>query len=156
VVGINTTLAIFVTPLYNFGPVQIGAFYTTPLLATLLGQVIGHYLHDYLANHYIKHHKGIFEPEARLRVLYFSEPCLLAGLVVLGFALQQGYHWIVAAVGWFLFVFGTLLWFLERLYLLVSGILVTTVGIQAYVLGCYPEASGEGEQSPHLSIRRSY
>lgn len=24
VVGINTTLAIFVTPLYNFGPLQIG------------------------------------------------------------------------------------------------------------------------------------
>lgn len=128
VVGINTTLSIFVTPLYNFGPVQIGAFYTTPLLATLLGLLVGHFLHDFIANHYVRNHKGIFEPESRLRVLYFSEPCLLAGLVLLGFALQQGYHWIVAAVGWFLFVF---------------GILVTTVGIQAYVLSCYPEASGE-------------
>jgi len=128
VVGINTTLSIFVTPLYNFGPIQIGAFYTTPIVACILGQLIGHYLHDALANHYVRKHKGIFEPESRLRVIYLSEPLMCAGLIILGFALQQKLHFMVAAVGWGLYVF---------------GIMVTTVGIQAYVLGCYPEASGE-------------
>jgi len=53
---------------------------------------------------------------------------MCAGLIILGFALQQKLHFMVAAVGWGLYVF---------------GIMVTTVGIQAYVLGCYPEASGE-------------
>ncbi|KZS89859.1 MFS general substrate transporter [Sistotremastrum niveocremeum HHB9708] len=128
VVGINTTLSIFVTPLYSFGPVQIGAFYTTPVVAATLGQIIGHFLHDALANHYVRRHAGKFEPEARLRAVWISEPFMITGLVVLGFALQRGWHYMVAAIGWALFVF---------------GIMITTVALQAYMLDSYPEGSGE-------------
>ncbi|KZT37208.1 putative MFS transporter [Sistotremastrum suecicum HHB10207 ss-3] len=128
VVGINTTLAIFVKPLYSFGQVQIGAFYTTPIVAAALGQLVGHFLHDAIANHYIKRHGGRFEPEIRLRAIWISEPFIVTGLVVLGFALQRDWHFMVTAVGWGLYVF---------------GIMVTTVALQAYMLDCYPEGSGE-------------
>ncbi|TFK45920.1 MFS transporter [Heliocybe sulcata] len=128
VVGINTTLSIFVTPLYGFGPVQIGLFYFTPMIAAVLGQLFGHWFHDAVARQYLRTHAGRFEPEARLTAVYFSTPFMCTGLVVIGFAFERAYHWAVLAVAWGLFVF---------------GIMITTVALQAYLLDSYPEASGE-------------
>ncbi|KAH7095863.1 major facilitator superfamily domain-containing protein [Paraphoma chrysanthemicola] len=128
VVGINTTLAIFLTPLYNFGPRQIGFFYFTPIIAALLGEIAGHWLHDAIFHHYTRTHKGHFKPEARLRAIWISTPFMLCGLIGLGFALQEAYHYMVTAVFWGLYVF---------------GIMVSTVALNAYNLDSYPEASGE-------------
>jgi len=128
VVGINTTLSIFVAPLYGFGPVQIGLFYFTPMIGTVIGQIFGHFFHDFIANQYVRSHQGRFEPEVRLRAIYFSTPFMLIGLVVIGFSFSKAYHWAILAVAWGLYVF---------------GIMITTVALQAYVLDSYPEASGE-------------
>ncbi|KAF2659395.1 MFS general substrate transporter [Lophiostoma macrostomum CBS 122681] len=128
VVGINTTLSIFLTPLYNFGPKQIGFFYFTPIVAALLGETVGHWLHDAIARQYIKTHDGHFEPETRLRAIWFSTPFMLAGLIGLGFALENAFHYMVTAVFWGLYVF---------------GIMISTVALNAYNLDSYPEASGE-------------
>jgi hypothetical protein len=147
VVGINTTLAIFLTPLYNFGPKQIGKyslssgdilgyaitlstligfFYFTPIVAAIIGETIGHWLHDFVAREYMKRHDNHLKPEARLTVIWFSTPFMLAGLVLLGFALERAYHYMVCSLGWGLYVF---------------GIMITTVGVNAYVLDSYPEVS---------------
>lgn len=128
VVGINTTLSIFLTPLYNFGPKQIGFFYFTPVVAALLGEIAGHWLHDAIARQFINTHGGQFEPETRLRAIWFSTPFMLAGLVGLGFALEDGYHFMVTALFWGLYVF---------------GIMISTVALNAYNLDSYPAASGE-------------
>jgi nitrate/nitrite transporter NarK len=128
VVGINTTLAIFVTPLYNFGPRQIGFFYFTPVVAATLGEIIGHWLHDIIAKQLTKRNNGTFQPEFRLTAIWFSTPFIIVGLVVLGFSLQNGWHYMVTSVAWGLYVF---------------GIMVTTVAITAYNLDSYPEGSGE-------------
>jgi hypothetical protein len=128
VVGINTTLSIFLTPLYNFGPKQIGYFYFTPIVAALLGELCGHWLHDFIASNYIHRHAGHFEPEVRLRAIWVSTPFMLAGLVGLGFALEDAYHYMVTSLFWGLYVF---------------GIMITTVALNAYNLDSYPEASGE-------------
>ena len=128
VVGINTTLAIFLTPLYNFGPKQIGFFYFTPIVAAILGEVCGHWLHDGVAKRYIKKHNGHFEPEVRLRIIWLSTPFMIAGLVGLGFALEDAYHYMLTSLFWGLYVF---------------GIMITTVALVAYNLDSYPEASGE-------------
>ncbi|KAL8840334.1 MAG: hypothetical protein Q9170_001349 [Blastenia crenularia] len=103
VVGINTTLSIFIGPLYNFGPKQIATIY-------------------------MRRNGGTLEPEARLLAIYISTPFMLAGLVLVGFCLQNGYHYMVTAVAWGLYVF---------------GIMITTVALNAYNLEAYPEASGE-------------
>lgn len=128
VVGINTTLSIFLTPLYNFGPKQIGFFYFTPIVAALLGEFSGHWLHDAIARQYILSHHGHFEPETRLRAIWFSTPFMLAGLVGMGFALEEAYHYMITALFWGLYVF---------------GIMIATVALNAYNLDSYPEASGE-------------
>ncbi|KAL8679024.1 MAG: hypothetical protein Q9186_004652 [Xanthomendoza sp. 1 TL-2023] len=128
VVGINTTLSIFLVPLYDFGTKQIGYIYFAPITAAILGQLCGHYLHDYVAKQYTYRYKSEFQPEARLLVIYIATPFMLAGLVLIGFSLQNGYHYMVTAVAWGLYVF---------------GIMITTVGITAYNLESYPQASGE-------------
>lgn len=58
---------------------------------------------------------------------------MLAGLVLLGFALERGYHYMIASLGWGLYVF---------------GIMITTVGLNAYVLDSYPEVRGV---QPHIA-----
>ncbi|EJT98923.1 MFS protein [Dacryopinax primogenitus] len=128
VVGINTTLAIFVTPLYNFGPKQIGFFYFTPIVAAILGELVGHWLHDFIANIYMKRHNGHFEPEARLIAIYIAEPFMIGGLIGLGFCLERGLHFMITSVCWGLYVF---------------GIMIATVALNAYGLDSYTEASGE-------------
>ena len=140
VVGINTTLSIFVTPLYNFGPKQIGNilertsvcitdlvlgfFYFTPVVSALIGELTGHWLHDFVARLSMKNNHGVLEPESRLKVIWVSTPFMVIGLIILGFSLQNGYHYMVTSVGWGMSVF---------------GIMITTVGINAYNLDAYPE-----------------
>ena len=77
---------------------------------------------------YQRRHKGHLEPEARLDVLWISTPFLCSGLVLLGFALGRASHYMLASLGWGLYIF---------------GIMITTVGINAYNLDSYPMASGE-------------
>ena len=127
-VGINTTLAIFLTPLYHFGLLQVGYFYWTPIVGCVLGAIASHWVHDLLARHYIKHHHGHFEPEARLRGIWVATPFMVSGLILFGFCLQDGYHYMVTSVAWALYIF---------------GIEITTVALNSYVLDSYPEASGE-------------
>jgi predicted MFS family arabinose efflux permease len=117
-----------VTPLYNFGPKQIGYFYFTPIIAALIGETGGHWLHDFIAKMYIKRHKGHFEPEVRLTAIWFSTPFMIAGLVLLGFCLEDGYHYMLTSLAWGIYVF---------------GIMITTVALVAYNLDSYPEGSGE-------------
>lgn len=127
-VGINTTLSIFLTPLYHFGLRQIGFFYFTPVVGVSLGEFCGHWIHDLIARFYIKRHNGFFEPEARLFALYASTPFVAAGLVIIGEALEKGWHFMLVALGWGLYCF---------------GMMITTVAVNAYNLDCYPDGSGE-------------
>lgn len=138
VVGINTTLSIFLSPLYDFGPLQIGFFYFTPVVAVLLGEITGHWLHDFLARQYIASHRGHFEPEVRLRAIVFALPCMIVGLVLVGQALQNAWHFMALSVAWGLYTY---------------GIMITTVAISSYCLDSYPEASGE--VSAHLNNART-
>jgi len=61
---------------------------------------------DYLANSYIKRHKGIYEPEVRLWMIWISDAFMIGGLVFLGFALQDLLPWIATAFAWAIYVFG--------------------------------------------------
>ena len=105
-----------------------GYFYFTPIVAALLGECTGHWLHDYLAKVYTRRHGGRLEPEARLIAIWIATPFLVAGLVLLGFALEHGFHFMITALGWGLYVF---------------GIMIITVAVSAYNLDSYPEGSGE-------------
>ncbi|KAJ5218496.1 uncharacterized protein N7498_000595 [Penicillium cinerascens] len=128
VVGINTTLAILLGPIYGFQAKQIGFFYFTPVIAAILGEITGHWLHDLIAKVSAKRNGGRLEPEARLWASWVSLPFMASGLILMGFALERHYHYMLAALGWGLYVFGTM---------------IVTVAVNSYVLDGYPEASGE-------------
>ena len=80
---------------------DIGYFYFTPVVAAILGEIMGHWLHDTIARVMTQRSKEKkLEPEFRLMAMVFSTPFMLAGLVLLGFALEDAYHYMIAALGW--------------------------------------------------------
>lgn len=132
-IGINQTSSIlFETPRkeggYGFGPLSVGYLCFTPIIGVLIGELIGNWGNDWLANTYIRTHGGVFKPEARLPAIYPSQLLMVAGLVLVGQALKHVLHWTALAFGWGMYVVG---------YMIVS------VAITAYALDAYPTAPGE-------------
>lgn len=73
-----------------------------PLTFGSLGEVVGHWLHDTIAGFLTKRsNEGKLEPEYRLMAITISTPFMLTGLVVLGFALENAWHYMIAALGWY-------------------------------------------------------
>ena len=94
----------------------------------LLGWFAGHWLHDAFGRFYAKRHGGRIDPEARLVITYPATVVLAVALIILGFALQGQWHYMVLAV------FAAVQCF---------AVMIVTTAINAYLLDCYPEASGE-------------
>jgi len=105
-----------------------GFFYFAPIIGAVIGAVVGHWLHDIVGKYYMRRHSSHTEPEARLIVIWLASPIMTVSILVLGFALQHTYHYMVIAV----FFAGQ-----------VMGIMVATVALNAYLLDAYPEGSGE-------------
>ena len=76
----------------------------------------------------MRRHSGHIEPEARLIIIWLASPIMAVSILVLGFALQRVYHWIVVAI-----------FFAMQ----IAGIMIATVALNAYLLDAYPEGSGE-------------
>lgn len=132
-VGINiTTSILFETPVelggYGFGPKAIGFLYFTPMVAIVLGESFGHFFNDFLAHRYIRRHRGLFEPEARLWTNYIAAIFMIPGLILVGEGLHKHLHWVALVFGWGMYVF---------------GVLTASVAISTYALDCYPTRSGE-------------
>ncbi|KAJ6510999.1 MFS general substrate transporter [Mycena sanguinolenta] len=91
-IGITVTNAIFLgtTPPTGFGLSQtkIAAMYATPIVATILGELVGRYGNDFIATMGIRRNKGVFEAEIRLWMCYVSLPLYLTGFLLLGHGVQ--------------------------------------------------------------------
>ncbi|CZR62199.1 related to HOL1 protein [Phialocephala subalpina] len=128
VIGLNATTGVFLHELYHFNSEASALYFFAPMVATVLGEITGHFVFDLSARIYRKRNNGSMEPEARLLPLWFATPLMVLGIVLLGFTLENHWHYMVMAVTWGLFVY---------------GIIICTTGINAYLLDAYPEASGE-------------
>lgn len=102
--------------------------YFAPIVAALIAYTMGHWLHDTLARIHTHRNQGNFLPESRLLIAWLAIPFMISGLVLVGFALQRRYHYMLVALGWGFYTF---------------GVVLNSVGINAYLLNSYPEASGE-------------
>ena len=103
-------------------------FYFAPIIGSILGAVLGHWLHDMVGTYYMRRHNGVIEPEARLIIIWLASPIMAISVLILGFALQETWHYMAIAV----FCAGQ-----------VCGIMIATVALNAYLLDAYPEGSGE-------------
>ena len=128
IIGVNATISIWLTEFYEFKPYNLGMFYFTFIVGVLLGAVVGHWLHDLIGRVYVKRHGGKIEPEARLIIIWIASPLMALSILLLGFALERRWHYMVIGV----FAAGQ-----------VIGIMFATTGLNAYLLDAYPEGSGE-------------
>ncbi|KAJ8701500.1 hypothetical protein PTI98_000268 [Pleurotus ostreatus] len=131
-IGINVTNAVFLgspPPVgFGFSPFGIAGAYGTPIVAVLLGELVGHYVNDWIMNFSIRRNNGVFEAESRLWACYIGLPLYICGFVTLGAAFQM--HLSVGAVvmGWGIAQF---------------AIMITTVAVYAYANDCFPKHRGE-------------
>lgn len=98
------------------------------MVATILGELSGHWAFDIVGKIYMKRNNGRLDPEARLIPVWIATPIMVLGIILLGQSLERAWHYMVTAVVWSMYVF---------------GIIICTTSINAYLLDAYPEASGE-------------
>ncbi|KAE8159856.1 putative MFS transporter [Aspergillus tamarii] len=127
VIGVNTTIGIWLTNIYGFSTRGIGYFYFFGIIGVLLGWFAGHFLHDAVGQYYIKRHGGRLDPEARLIITYPATIICCVSLIILGLAFQYHWHYMVIAV------------FAATQCI---GVMIVTTAINAYLLDSYPEGSG--------------
>ncbi|KIJ24612.1 hypothetical protein M422DRAFT_194494 [Sphaerobolus stellatus SS14] len=132
-IGINVTFAVFLgLPQtmggYGFGQFAIAGCYATPIISVIIGESIGRYVNDWLANFLIKRNHGVFEAEMRLWMCYLALPLYICGFVVIGAAFEK--HLSIGAIimGW---------------GIAECAVMMTTVAIYAYCNDCFPKHQGE-------------
>jgi MFS family permease len=131
-IGINTTNAVFLgspPPLgYGFSQFAIAGGYGTPIVAVLIGELIGRFNNDFIMNVSIRRNNGVFEAENRLWACYLAMPLYICGFVLLGASFQN--HLSVGAL-----VMG---WGISEL-----AVMINTVAVYAYCNDCFPKHQGE-------------
>ncbi|TFY63206.1 hypothetical protein EVG20_g6410 [Dentipellis fragilis] len=131
-IGINVTNAVFLgepAPVgYGFSQFAIAGAYGTPIVAVLIGEVVGRFLNDWIMNVSIRRNKGVFEAESRLWACYFAIPLYICGFVVLGASLQMHLSAGALVMGWGIAEVATM---------------INTVAIYAYCNDCFPKNQGE-------------
>ena len=127
-IGVNTTISVFVIPIYNFTYRDLAAIYSAPIVGAMLALLFGHFVFDLIGDKYAKHHQGRLDPENRLIMLWIIFPIQIAGHNIIGQALQHHWSYWVLAVGWAMHNFTMVL---------------TTASVGAYLIDAYPEAAGE-------------
>ncbi|THH30557.1 hypothetical protein EUX98_g3634 [Antrodiella citrinella] len=131
-IGINVTNAVFLgTPPpvgYGFSQFAVAGVYGTPIVAVLIGEILGRYFNDWVMRFCIRRNKGVFEAESRLWTCYIALPLYICGFVLIGAALQN--HLSVGALimGWGIAEVATM---------------INTVAVYAYCNDCFPQAQGE-------------
>ncbi|KAI0725731.1 MFS general substrate transporter [Fomitopsis betulina] len=131
-IGINTTNAVFLgTPPpvgYGFNEYAVAGAYATPIVAVIIGELLGRYFNDWVMNFCIRRNKGVFEAEMRLWTIYVAVPLYVCGFLVLGASFQK--HLSVGAL-----VMG---WGISEV-----AVMVATVAVYAYCNDCFPTRQGE-------------
>ncbi|KAL7284328.1 hypothetical protein ACG7TL_001614 [Trametes sanguinea] len=131
-IGINTTNAVFLgTPPpggYGFSQFGIAGAYGTPIVAVLIGEVLGRYFNDWVMNFCIRRNGGVFIAESRLWTCYIAMPLYICGFVLLGGSFQN--HLSVGAL-----VMG---WGIAEV-----AVMINTVAVYAYCNDCFPRMQGE-------------
>ncbi|KAI0793042.1 major facilitator superfamily domain-containing protein [Irpex lacteus] len=140
-VGINGTNNIFLkTPKpegYGFSQFAVAGCYGTPVVAVVIGELLGRYMNDSIMNLSIRRNNGVFKSESRLWSCYVAVVLYVVGMVLMGAAFQN--HLTIAAfiIGWGLVEIATM---------------VNTVAIYAYLNDSFPKF--QGETSALLNLAR--
>ncbi|KAJ7636997.1 major facilitator superfamily domain-containing protein [Roridomyces roridus] len=139
-IGINVTNAVFLgsPPPVGFAWSQfaIAGAYGTPIVAVILGELVGRYMNDWIMNFTIRRNNGVFEAESRLWACYVAMPLYICGFVVLGGAFQKHLSPGAIVMGW---------------GIAEMAIMINTVAVYAYCNDSFPKHQGEVSALINLS-----
>ncbi|KIM76222.1 hypothetical protein PILCRDRAFT_12978 [Piloderma croceum F 1598] len=131
-IGVNVTQAVFLgtPPPVGFGlkPFAISGSYATPIVAVIIGELVGRYLNDWIMEFSIRRNKGVHEAESRLWPCYLAILLYVCGFVVLGASFQNKLSLGAVIMGW---------------GIAVASIMINTVAVYAYCTDCFPKNPGE-------------
>ncbi|KAL9709913.1 hypothetical protein Ac2012v2_006972 [Leucoagaricus gongylophorus] len=131
-IGINVTNAVFLGepfPLgYGFDAIIISALYATPIVAVLVGEIVGHFLNDLIMERGIRKNSGVHEAESRFWACYLGIPLFICGFLVIGASFQNHLPLAAIIMGWGIAEF---------------SIMIMTVVVYAYLNDCFPKNQGE-------------
>ncbi|EIM90062.1 MFS general substrate transporter [Stereum hirsutum FP-91666 SS1] len=131
-IGINVTNAVFLgepAPVgFGWSQFAIAGGYGTPIVAVLIGEIIGRYLNDWIMNISIRRNHGVFYAESRLWACYLAVILYICGYVVLGASLQKHLSAGALIMGWGISEVATM---------------INTVAVYAYCNDCFPKHHGE-------------
>jgi MFS family permease len=132
-IGINQSSAILLEiPQalggYGLSARAIGYIYFAPIVATIIGEVFGHFYNDYLVRRHMKRHNNVFAPGVRLWATYPMAVIMIPGLVLVGQTLDKHLHWVGIVFGWGMYQ---------------GGVMVVSVAVVAFIFDCYPERPSE-------------
>jgi hypothetical protein len=113
---------------YGYNNFVVAGVYATPLIATLMGYGLSHYLNDWILQRYIHTHQGIFEPEARLPLAYLGSLFAIAGQLLLGSMLNVLGSLAGVILGWGLYL---------------CGVMLSVTAVYSYCSDCFPLVQGE-------------
>lgn len=103
-IGVNVTNVIFAgspPPFgYGFSEYVVASLYATPVVAVIMGELLGRYLNDKTASFLTNRNHGVFEPEMRLWTLYCGIILDVAGFLILGGAFQKKWNVVAVVFGW--------------------------------------------------------
>ncbi|KIK36023.1 hypothetical protein CY34DRAFT_811668 [Suillus luteus UH-Slu-Lm8-n1] len=130
-IGVNTTNVVFMgsPPPVGFGFSQyaVAGAYATPIVAVLLGELIGRHVNDFIMNLNIRKNGGFFEAESRLWTCYLAMPLYVCGFLTLGAGIQNLSE-VALIMGW---------------GIAIVAITLNTVAVYAYCNDCFPRRAGE-------------
>ncbi|KAK5076937.1 hypothetical protein LTR64_005583 [Lithohypha guttulata] len=127
-IGNNTTIAVILVPAYKLDYYGLAAIYTSPVIGALLAVPVGYFMFDFIGALYAKRHNGVISPEARLIPIWLVLPLKIAGYNMIGITMGRHLNIWILIIGWGMHNLATVL---------------TTSAVGAYLIDCYPEASGE-------------
>ncbi|OCH89126.1 MFS general substrate transporter [Obba rivulosa] len=131
-IGINVTNVVFLgsPPPVGFGFSQFGiaGSYGTPIVAVLIGEVLGRYFNDWVMNFCIRRNNGVFVAEFRLWTCYIAMPLYLCGFLLLGGAIQNHLSIGALVMGW---------------GIAEVAVMINTTAVYAYCNDCFPAHRGE-------------
>ncbi|QKX60210.1 uncharacterized protein TRUGW13939_07353 [Talaromyces rugulosus] len=127
-VVLSTTGATAFSQVYGFTVWQLGLVWLAGIVGNILGIPFGGYFSDWVANRATSKNGGVREPEMRLPAVSIAMVTYPGSLLLYGLGINYKTHWIVPALGIFLFSFGS----------------SATIGITVvYTIDCYRPISGE-------------
>ncbi|KAH8588842.1 major facilitator superfamily domain-containing protein [Bisporella sp. PMI_857] len=97
---------VFAMPPLLWKPWQLGLLNFGPLIGILLGLPLGGILADMLSKHAASKANGEHQPRSRLPAIILGAVISPIGCLVIGFSLQNNYHWIAIAAGYGMLTFG--------------------------------------------------